>query len=77
MRPIATLYRNPDGAIFQLRVVTSKGVTTIPCDNTQEKTIRKFVRDIWGRVQWLDVTITPSEKTEDNPPPIQIDLDRW
>ncbi len=76
-RPVACIYRHPDNSIFQVRIVTGKAVTTIPVENSLEKTVRKAVYDMFGPCQWLDVTVYPSEAPEDNPPPIQIDLDRW
>lgn len=76
-RPVACIYKNEQGEIYQIRVVTNKAVVTTPVNNTSERTCRHYIKQMFGQCQILIAQELPNNRPEDNPPPIQIDIDRW
>lgn len=52
-KPVACIYKNKAGEIYQIRVVTGRATVTIPVSNSSEKTCRDYIRKIFGRVELL------------------------
>jgi len=52
-KPVACIYKDKLGHIYQLRVVTSKAVTTVPVKHSSEREVRRYIRKVWGSVELL------------------------
>lgn len=62
-KPVACIYKNEAGEIYQIRVVTSRDVITIPVSNSSEKTCRQTIKQMFGRCEILIAQLLPDDET--------------
>ena len=53
------IYKNEQGEIYTVRVVRGSDVTEIPVSNTEEKTVRRTMRSLFGRCEFTVVQVLP------------------
>lgn len=55
----AAIYQHANGLIYLIRVVTPQGKFEVPVNNSSMRTCKRYLRDMFGRIDTVIVTTSP------------------